>query len=226
MGSASPSASGSATPSGGKGADSPVQPYQGGQQTAQSMPSYSQSPFGSATSSTFSDSFGGGAGAANYNPSAAPQGMMGGKGPVASVQPYQQQTNQQDLQQQQPNNVTQQFSQALNSLAQSSPYQNQQQNQQQYHPQQYQPQQQFSSQGIEGLLSGLLGGGYGKGGGGTMPSPYQPQAGRPPMDALVQQSIHNPASDEGMIGKTQQVLTPEQQQDMQQASMKKGGKVK
>ena len=152
MGSASPSGSGSAAPSGGKGAASPVQPYQGGQQTAQNM--QASNPMSNYEDGAFGGAFG---------------GM--GQGPTQQMQ--------------QQNTGSFGFGQTAQSNQQYS-----------------QSPQQSGIQGLQGLL-----GGYGKGGGGSMPNPYQQtqqQGGMP-----IQQQ-HNPASDDGMVGLGYQQLTQPQ----------------
>lgn len=137
MGSASPSVSGSSAPSGGKGSASPVQPYQGGQQATPTS------------------------------------GMLDWSSPNSDPSPFAQQSQQQNT-----------GSFGFGQTAQSN--------------QQYSQSPQQS--GIQGLL-----GGYGKGGGGSMPNPYQQtqQQGGMPM-----QQQHNPASDDGMVGPGYQQQQP------------------
>jgi hypothetical protein len=154
--------------------------------------------------------------------SAAPSGVdtgsqssapSGGKGPATPIQSYQQSpfaSPGQAL----PPGVTSPFAFGGNANPNISflqQDQNQQQTVQQNNgalglgrtaqgPQQYNPNPQ--QMGLAGLL-----GGYGKGGGGVMPNPYQPQGG---------QQMSNPALDEGMVGPgyqgpTQQPMQPTMQ---------------
>jgi hypothetical protein len=161
-GSAAPSGTSTGTqssmPTGGKGSNGPIQPYQGGQQAIQGQP---------------------------YQSNSSPLGLFGA-GPATDPSPFMQQQNQQQQ------NYGGAF--GLGQTAQSA-------QQQQYNPN---PQQ----MGIQGLL-----GGYGKGGGGAMPNPYQPQQSGMPMQQLGQS--FNPVSDQGMVA-PQQFIQQAQQQALQQ----------
>jgi hypothetical protein len=179
---------GSASPSGGKGpAGGSVQPYQGGQQVQ-------QTGFGSDV-----NNFNGGQG-----------GSLGlfDNGPATDPSPFTQQQNQQQ------NNGAFGLGQTAQSTQQQSVMGGG------YDPQgrpvdglgniiERNPQQ----MGLQGI-QGLMGGGYGKGGGGSMPNPYQPQqqGGMPMQQGGIEGSPSYDTFSNGMKGYT----SPQMQQQMPQ----------
>jgi hypothetical protein len=160
---------------GGKGSNAPIQPYQGGQQTAQSMPSNTQGPFGMGLSSVYSDDFGGGQQAQQGGPmvggmlQAAAQGQpqfmqqqnLGNSG-IAGLAGY-------------PTDKLNQLQGLMGPGGQISPEYKEFQDAEPQGGQDTTAAQNALNTQQGGFMQNLLrgGGGYGKGGGGSMPSPYQ-----------------------------------------------------
>ena len=218
-GSASPSSTttGSAAPSGGKGSNGPIQPYQGGQQAQQG----GFGPFGLGGFGPGVDNFGG-----QQTQQTQQGGPFVGNMLQATNQTMQQGADGNPIPVQRmdgiaglakyPNNQLNQLQGLMGGFnGQFSPEADTFQNANPQGGQDTNAAQNAANTQQGGFMQHLLSSGYGKGGGGAMPGPYQggPQSSMlglyssDPNSMRQTEPLFNPASDEGMVGPGSQMAT-------------------